>query len=845
MFGKRLLRAFFMVVIALAVMNLAVPCSARISDPAYHHVDEIYTRIFALQDSLPGWVRVDSIGYSQEGKLPIYAVKISRNVDDTTTIRPAVVIVGQVHAEEVLGVEFCMWLLEKAVSRESDARNWLRSIDLWIVPTANPDGLNAVYTEDHTFRKNTRDMIGDGRFRFITGWGGDTSGVDLNRNFPLFWIKGDPFLMTGRTEPYDYFRGPAPFSEAETRALDRLMERVRPMHSVVLHSSRTGNFAEKVIYPWAFGVGENLKYSPDVNIIHQVAIHVASRCQKLGESGHYEPAAMTTPNGNSDAYFYWRYNSLSYRIEIGGADEGMQPDSAGIMQVIDGCRPGIEYYLNSAAGVRSDDFGDIEVNRLVLKVTDQGGNPLEARLVFSSLSTPLIPYRTTNPRNGAFQRILFSSFFDTLTVSKFGYRTRQGLVMAQLDQTPLQVELEVLPRHQIIVQTFDQDSLPIEGQLELEIEHLWSPSLFGWRGIVDTVPPVQFPPWHPGESWTHTVQGGRIQLELPDGGYRFTLLKGNEFVPRRIEKSISSDTTLNVTLSRAHLLLDQNFDGGDVIYTSDNVMNLNGMDSLARWDLTNDICHTPPRCLTDSRWGNTIRGEDGWCAPYNLLDDHFDLSSARTATLVYWLNQALEPGYDSLWVEVSTGWEPGSSPSEWDWTQVAPAHQELSFLEDVPIRPWNAYAINLQQFAPWRRFVVSLDDFCGEPVVHFRFHLRSDEHIEMDGVYIDDVQLLASNQAPPEVTSNAPLPRRFTMWEPYPNPFNSLVQVRVSMPEAGRLKMTLFDILGRPALQVPDEDLPAGTHRITVDAAALPTGLYLLRAGANGSQRIKKVMLIK
>jgi protein MpaA len=81
----------------------------------------------------------------------------------------------------------------------------VRGIDLWLIPTINPDGLAR-----HT-RKNAR-------------------GVDLNRNFPWRWADLDGNYESGR----------APASEPETRALMRFVKVVRPRFVVSFHQPLNG-----------------------------------------------------------------------------------------------------------------------------------------------------------------------------------------------------------------------------------------------------------------------------------------------------------------------------------------------------------------------------------------------------------------------------------------------------------------------------------------------------------------------------------------------------------------------------------------------------------------------------
>ena len=81
----------------------------------------------------------------------------------------------------------------------------IRGIDLWVVPTYNPDGMAR-----HT-RKNAR-------------------GVDLNRNFPYRWRDLDG----------SYESGPRPKSEPETRAMMRFLRDVRPSRILSFHQPLHG-----------------------------------------------------------------------------------------------------------------------------------------------------------------------------------------------------------------------------------------------------------------------------------------------------------------------------------------------------------------------------------------------------------------------------------------------------------------------------------------------------------------------------------------------------------------------------------------------------------------------------
>jgi murein peptide amidase A len=103
-----------------------------------------------------------------------------------------IVLVGCIHGDECAG---------RAILLAAERSPVPANVQLWLVPTLNPDGMAA----------GTRQ---------------NAHGVDLNRNFPYRWRR-----LAGPT----YYSGPRPRSEPETRAAMRLIARVHPDVTVVFH----------------------------------------------------------------------------------------------------------------------------------------------------------------------------------------------------------------------------------------------------------------------------------------------------------------------------------------------------------------------------------------------------------------------------------------------------------------------------------------------------------------------------------------------------------------------------------------------------------------------------------
>ena len=132
----------------------------------------------------PAW---ETIGQSEQGR-PIRAMRVG-----SPRARVKLLVVGVIHGNEQAG--------RAVVARLRRVRP-PRGTALWLVDTANPDGMAAG-----------------------TRW--NSHGVDLNRNFPYRWQPQDGV----------YESGPGPASEAETQVMQRFIERERPRVTLWYHQA--------------------------------------------------------------------------------------------------------------------------------------------------------------------------------------------------------------------------------------------------------------------------------------------------------------------------------------------------------------------------------------------------------------------------------------------------------------------------------------------------------------------------------------------------------------------------------------------------------------------------------
>jgi hypothetical protein len=268
---------------------------------SYSEPGGIKDELVAISRQYPQLTKLVRIGRSVRGQ-DILAVKVTkgaRNVADGK--RPSVLYSSTQHAREWITPEMnrrlLRWFLERYPA-DPTVRRVLDNTELWFVPVANPDGYDYTFTEgNRLWRKNLRDNNGDG---VITG----LDGVDLNRNFPTRWgYDNEGSSPSWGSETY---RGPAPRSEPETRALDGLMRRVRFEFQINYHSA-----AELLLY----GVGWQVATPTPDDLLYETL---------AGDDAHpaipgYDPdisAELYTTNGETTEHAHTRYGTLAFTPEM-------------------------------------------------------------------------------------------------------------------------------------------------------------------------------------------------------------------------------------------------------------------------------------------------------------------------------------------------------------------------------------------------------------------------------------------------------------------------------------------------------------------------------------------------
>ncbi|GGM46945.1 peptidase M14 [Longimycelium tulufanense] len=230
--------------------------------------------------------------------------------------KPRLTVIAQLHARELATGEVAWrWIdfLVEGYGHDREATTVLDSTEVWVVPIANPDGVDVVASGGNRpkmQRKNVNTSYGS-----CSGTG---VGVDLNRNSSFKW-GGDSTRPCSQT-----YQGPRAVSEPETASLERFFTALYPDQrgprdtdpapkdatGVMLTLHSYGNF---IIIPW----GWTERPTPNDAGLRALGRDMAqSNGYRVGTNGDTVGYKTT---GTTDDFTYGELGVASYTFEIGSS----------------------------------------------------------------------------------------------------------------------------------------------------------------------------------------------------------------------------------------------------------------------------------------------------------------------------------------------------------------------------------------------------------------------------------------------------------------------------------------------------------------------------------------------
>lgn len=268
---------------------------------AYHSYSELVAEFNDLTKRYPGLAQVKEAGRSHEGR-SVLALKISDNVASQEP-EPGLLFLGCHHAREWISVEvpllIARYLLEN-YQLHPEIRRLVNEAQLWFIPLVNPDGLEYSIRVYRYWRKNRRANEDT------------TFGVDLNRNYGFSW--GIDNRGSSPNPASEVYRGPAPFSEPETRAVRDLFQENRIDVLVSYHS-----YSQLILYPWGFTTAPTDKAPLLFALAQRMAdqmVTVNGRRYTFGQAS----TLLYLTNGDTTDWAYGMAGIPAYTIELPPVD---------------------------------------------------------------------------------------------------------------------------------------------------------------------------------------------------------------------------------------------------------------------------------------------------------------------------------------------------------------------------------------------------------------------------------------------------------------------------------------------------------------------------------------------
>ncbi|MCK5684952.1 hypothetical protein KAJ27_12555, partial [bacterium] len=208
----------------------------RFSNKNYYKWDDIKAIIDEIVHKYPNIISLHSLGKTLHGK-DILLLKVSDNptIDED---EPEILFTAGMHPREQQP-QICLLELLKDLLEgyEHDTRitKLVNEREIWIVPVLNIDG------KIHDFRRGTSSTLRNNWRKNRQKNPGNTRGVDINRNFPVRWVRTS---LNGYKED---FPGQGPASEPETRALMNFISKHKLSMYIDLHSYMGANIVPRFI----------------------------------------------------------------------------------------------------------------------------------------------------------------------------------------------------------------------------------------------------------------------------------------------------------------------------------------------------------------------------------------------------------------------------------------------------------------------------------------------------------------------------------------------------------------------------------------------------------------------
>ena len=297
------------------------------------------------------------------------------------------------------------------------------------------------------------------------------------------------------------------------------------------------------------------------------------------------------------------------------------------------------------------------------------------------------------------------------------------------------------------------------------------------------------------------------------------------------------------TVYAQRILIDEGFDTGP--YTIDSIpigwakFKVNGpgqctTSPFADWRVRDSgrvFCNTNP-----TPWGFRSQSHSGtksvnipWTATTgSITDDWLFTDSLNILTgdsLIFWVQLGTHNAGGTYYLD---------SLQIWVTTVQAPTGGTRTKLGTVMSLPLVSNG--------WQNFFYLLSPFNGQKVyIGFRYNMN----VLVDGIKVNVDDVFVGNQSMSSITYIGNTPINYDLMQNYPNPFNPVTSIEFSILKDEFVKLIVYNSIGQKVFTLVNNNLKAGTHKVTFDASELPSGIYIYKIIAGDFTKTLKMSLVK
>ncbi len=248
-----------------------------------------------------------------------------------------------------------------------------------------------------------------------------------------------------------------------------------------------------------------------------------------------------------------------------------------------------------------------------------------------------------------------------------------------------------------------------------------------------------------------------------------------------------------------------------------------------RWTLTDSSKKSGKYSITDGfgKYPKNFRDT------LTLLES-INLTNYNGGRVKWWRQQALHRG-DTCYFEISN--------NKTDWN-ILRTYITISRPPGGALNGMDSVVIDPLYFRP------------GNDSIFFRFRLTTDDTLESDGIYFDDIEVITTSIT--NVSDNLDnVPATFALFQNYPNPFNPVTTIRYQLPTNSYVTLKVYNIIGQEVVTLVNEIQNAGYKQVAWNATntfgnKVTSGVYFYRIDTRENLQsgksyaeVKKMLIIK